>query len=72
QKVLFVEVDGLYVKSQEKKKSGWEFKFAAVHEGWKEKGKRVRLINKSHFLYEGKEPFWEAFETFLQNHYAYD
>ncbi|WP_284561172.1 UPF0236 family transposase-like protein, partial [Bacillus sp. T2.9-1] len=32
QKVLFVEVDGLYVKSQEKKKRGWELKFAAVHE----------------------------------------
>ncbi|WP_284561145.1 UPF0236 family transposase-like protein, partial [Bacillus sp. T2.9-1] len=41
-------------------------------EGWKENGKRVRLRNKRHFLYEGKEPFWEAFETFLQNHYAYD
>ena len=72
QKVLFVEVDGLYVKSQEKKKRGWELKFAAVHEGWKENGKRVRLRNKRHFLYEEKEPFWEAFETFLQNHYAYD
>ncbi|SLL37274.1 Uncharacterised protein family (UPF0236) [Mycobacteroides abscessus subsp. abscessus] len=72
QKVLFVEVDGLYVKSQEKKKRGWELKFAAVHEGWKENGKRVRLRNKRHFLYEGKEPFWEAFETFLQNNYAYD
>ncbi|EOR19907.1 transposase for insertion sequence element, partial [Niallia nealsonii AAU1] len=31
-----------------------------------------RLRNKRHFLYEEKEPFWEAFETFLQNHYAYD
>lgn len=34
QDVLFVEVDGLYTKSQEKKKKGRELKIAAVHQGW--------------------------------------
>ncbi|MDA6365990.1 UPF0236 family protein, partial [Escherichia coli] len=32
--VLFVEVDGLYVKRQRTKRRGKEEKIAAVHEGW--------------------------------------
>lgn len=72
QQVLFVEVDGLYVKSQEKKKRGYELKFASVHEGWKLNGKRASLLNKRHFLAKGEEPFWEEFETFLHENYEYD
>ena len=33
QEVLFVEVDGLYTKSQEKNKRGRELKIASVHQG---------------------------------------
>ena len=32
--VLFVEVDGLYVKRQKQRIKGREEKIAAVHEGW--------------------------------------
>jgi hypothetical protein len=70
--VLFVEVDGLYVKHQGKGKRGKEEKIAAVHQGWEVNGKRVRLKNKRHFIYRGGKPFWEAFEDFLIAHYAYD
>lgn len=44
----------------------------AVHQGWEKNGKRVRLKDKRHFVYRGKKPFWEAFEDFLMDHYAYD
>lgn len=70
--VLFVEVDGLYVKRQGKKKKGKEEKIAAVHQGWETNGKRVRLKNKRHFIHDGKQPFWEAFEDFLVDTYEYD
>jgi len=65
QPVLFVEVDGLYVKHQRRRKKGKEVKIAAVHQGWEVNGERVRLKNKRHFIHDGKEPFWEAFEEFL-------
>lgn len=72
QRVLFVEVDGLYVKSQEKKTKGFELKFASVHEGWQVNGKRVKLRHKRHFLAKGHESFWEEFENFLHENYEYD
>src|SRR5699024_6258223 len=34
QDVVFVEVDGLYTKSQEKGRKGREIKIASVHQGW--------------------------------------
>lgn len=70
--VLFVEVDGLYVKHQGKRKRGREEKFAAVHQGWEINGKRVSLQNKRHFIHRGKQPFWEAFEDFLMEDFDYD
>ncbi|PLR89835.1 transposase, partial [Bacillus canaveralius] len=70
--VLFVEVDGLYVKRQEKGKRGKEEKIAAVHQGWEINGKRVALKDKRHFVHRGKEPFWEAFEDFLIDTFEYD
>ncbi|MCD8511321.1 MAG: ISLre2 family transposase, partial [Bacillus sp. (in: Bacteria)] len=70
--VLFVEVDGLYTKSQEKKKKGREIKIASIHQGWEVNGKRTSLIKKRHFIHEGKLPFWEEFEDFLINNYEYD
>ena len=72
QEVLFVEVDGLYTKSQEKKKKGREIKIASVHQGWKVNGKRTRLKKKRHFIHKGKLPFWEEFEEFLIHHFEYD
>ncbi|XJZ28989.1 UPF0236 family transposase-like protein [Bacillota bacterium Lsc_1132] len=63
--VLFVEVDGLSIKSQEKGKRGREEKIAAVYQGWEVNGKRVGLNNKRHFVHRGKGPFWKAFEDFL-------
>lgn len=72
QSVLFVEVDGLYVKRQGKRKKGKEEKIAAVHQGWEVSGKRVRLKNKRHFIHRGDQPFWEAFESFLVDHFEYD
>ena len=70
--VLFVEVDGLYIKRQNKRIKGREEKIAAVHEGWIVNGKRTKLKNKRHYVHQGKEPFWEGFETFLIDTYNYD
>lgn len=72
QDVLFVEVDGLYTKSQEKGRKGREIKIASVHHGWKMNGKRAKLIGKRHFIHQGKQPFWEEFEQFLMDTYEYD
>lgn len=70
--VIFVEVDGLYTKSQEKGREGRELKIAAVHQGWEMNGKRAKLINKQHFIHQGKLPFWEEFENYLMESYDYD
>jgi hypothetical protein len=70
--VLFVETDGLYTKRQRHKRRGQELKIAAVHEGWEVNGKRVKLKNKRHYIHQGKESFWEGFETFLEENYDYD
>src|SRR5699024_5699139 len=51
--VIFVEVDGLYTKSQEKGKKGRELKISAIHQGWEMNGKRAKLINKQHFIHKG-------------------
>ncbi|WP_234032332.1 ISLre2 family transposase [Lentibacillus cibarius] len=72
QDVVFVEVDGLYTKSQEKKKKGKEIKIASVHQGWEMNGKRAKLIEKRHFIHEGNLPFWEEFEQYLMATYEYD
>ncbi|WP_440897454.1 ISLre2 family transposase [Amphibacillus sp. Q70] len=72
QDVLFVEVDGLNTKSQEKGKKGRELKIASVHQGWAMNGKRAKLIEKRHFIHEGKCPFWEEFESYLMSTYEYD
>lgn len=70
--VVFVEVDGLYTKSQEKGKKGREIKIASVHQGWEMNGTRAKLIEKRHFIHEGKLPFWEEFEQYLMDTYEYD
>src|SRR5579875_57977 len=70
--VLFVEVDGIYVKRQGKGKRGKEEKIAAVHQGWEINGKRVSLKEKRHFIHHGNQPFWEAFEDFLIENFEYD
>lgn len=70
--VLFVEVDGLYTKSQEKNKRGKELKIAATHQGWELNGKRAALKDKRHFIHRGKLPFWESFEQYLVDTYEYD
>lgn len=72
QEVLFVEVDGLYTKSQEKQKKGKEMKVASIHQGWEVNGRRAKLIDKRHYIHQESLPFWEAFELFLVNTYAYD
>lgn len=61
--VLFVEVDGLYIKRQKQRIKGPEDKIAAVHEGWIMNGERPELKRKRHYVHQGKEPFWEGFET---------
>lgn len=71
-KVLFIETDGLYTKRQGEKRKGKEEKIAAIHEGWEMNGKRVRLINKRHFVHSGNAPFWEELEQFLMDTYYYD
>jgi len=70
--VLFVEVDGLYVKRQKKIIKGREEKIVAVHEGWLVNGQRTELLNKRHYVHEGKQPFWEGFESFLIDTYGYN
>lgn len=70
--VIFVEVDGLYTKSQEKGRKGRELKISAVHQGWEMNDERAKLIDKQHFIHEGKLPFWEEFEDFLMASYDYD
>ena len=71
-KVLFIEVDGLFIKRQGGKKRGREEKIAAIHEGWSMNGKRASLIRKRHFIHEGEAPFWEELEQFLMDTYNYD
>lgn len=70
--VLFVEVDGLYTKSQEKNKKGRELKIASTHQGWEMNGKRAKLIDKRHFIHQDNAPFWEAFEDYLITTHDYD
>jgi hypothetical protein len=70
--VLFVEVDGLFVKHQEKGVRGKEERVAKIHQGWEKNGKRIRLKHRRHFIHRGKKPFWEALEDFLAETYAYD
>lgn len=72
QRVLFVEVDGLYLKRQEKGRKGKEEKIAAVHQGWEVNGKRASLKKKRHFHHKGDGHFWEDFETFLVETFGYD
>lgn len=72
QDVEFVEVDGLYTKSQEKKKKGREIKIASVHQGWEMNGKRTKLMEKRNFIHEGNLSFWEEFEQDLMTTYDYD
>ncbi|WP_276517874.1 UPF0236 family transposase-like protein [Caldalkalibacillus thermarum] len=38
--VLFVEVDGLYIKHQRQSKRGKEEKSLCIHQGWETNGKR--------------------------------
>src|SRR5699024_2593328 len=56
QEVVFVEVEGLYTKSKEKKKKGREIKIASVHQGWEMNGNRESLFEKRHFIHQGKLP----------------
>lgn len=73
QRVLFIEVDGLFVKHQRQHTRGRELKFAAVHEGWTKIGGRTRLIHKRHYRHENTEgSFWEGLEQFLLDTYDYD
>lgn len=71
-RVLFVEVDGLFVKRQKRRIKGREEKIAAVHEGWIVNGKRASLVAKRHYVHKGKEPFWEGLENFLIDTYDYN
>lgn len=71
-RVLFIEVDGLYVKRQKERARGREEKIAAVHEGWLVNGKRTSLVKKRHYVHKGKEPFWEGFENYLIDTYGYN
>lgn len=72
QEVLFVEVDGLYTKSQKKGRKGREVKIASIHQGWERNGKRAKLVEKRHFIHEGNLPFWEEFEQYLMTTYHYE
>ncbi|CAI9393860.1 TPA: ISLre2 family transposase [Acinetobacter baumannii] len=71
-KVLFIEVDGLFIKRQGGKKRGREEKIAAIHEGWSMNGKRASLVGKRHFIHKAEAPFWEELEQFLMDTYHYD
>ncbi|HSH24328.1 MAG TPA: UPF0236 family protein, partial [Massilibacterium sp.] len=70
--VIFVEVDGLYTKSQEKGRRGRELKISAVHQAWEMNGKPAKLKEKHHFIHTGKLPFWEEFEYYLMDTFEYD
>lgn len=69
---FLVEVDGLYTKSQEKGRKGREIKIDSLHQGWEINGKRAKLIEKHHFIHQGKPPFWEEFEQYPMSTYEYD
>lgn len=70
--ILFIEVDGLYVKRQKGRTRGKEEKIAAIHEGWIVNGKRTSLVAKRHYIHKGKEPFWEGLESYLIDTYEYN
>lgn len=71
-RVLFVEVDGLFTKLQRHRRRGMENRIAVVHEGWENKGGRIRLKGKRHYLHTGEGDFWEGFGDFLVQHYDVD
>lgn len=74
--ILFIEVDGTFVKSQEADRERMEVKLAAVHEGWEVIGnkKKRRLKNPRVFIsmHEGGDAFWEAFIAQLSGYYEID
>jgi len=43
-----------------------------VHQGWQVENNRAKLVGKRHYVHQGTQPFWEGFETFLMETYAYD
>src|SRR5699024_6992350 len=70
--VVFVEVDGLDTKSQERNKKGREIQIASVHQGREMNGNHARHKEKRHCVHEGRLPFWEEFEHYLIETYEYD
>lgn len=72
--ILFIEADGIHVKSQEVGKESMEIKLAAVHEGWDDIGKEKRLKNLRVFMDMSKsgDAFWEAFMAQLLKCYETD
>src|SRR5699024_8090238 len=72
QDVVFVEVDGLYTKSQETGKRGREIKIASVERGWKMDRRRSSLKERCHFIHKGQLPCWEELEEYLMGTYEYE
>lgn len=70
--VLFIEADGLYVSRQKSRRKAREEKILAIHQGWEAHGKRVKLVNKRHYVHQGEEDIWEGLERFLIEEYGYD
>ena len=72
--ILFIEADGIHVKSQEVGKESMEIKLAAVHEGWDDIGKEKRLKNLRGIYGHEKsgDAFWEAFMAQLLKYYETD
>ncbi|MCL1630956.1 ISLre2 family transposase [Sporolactobacillus sp. CPB3-1] len=78
-KVLFLETDGLFSSRQKAKgavqpRPGKEAKMVCVHSGWKKAphSGESRLVTPCIYYHNGKEPFWEGVQHFLEETYDLD
>jgi len=75
--ILFVELDGVMVSSQEEDSNNFEVKMGLCHEGWKYTSpvkKRKKLINPKILtgVYDSAEDFYEEFSYYINTKYNLD
>ena len=72
--ILFVELDGVMVSSQEEASNNFEVKMGLCHEGWKYTSPaktRKKLVNPKILtgVYDSAEDFYEEFSYYINSKY---
>jgi len=75
--ILFVELDGVMISSQEEESNNFEVKMGLCHEGWKYSSPaktRKQLINPKILtgVYDSTEDFYEEFSCYINSKYNLD